>query len=41
MIVITQGERIVNGTWWVITTAITSYLFYGVYNTVEVILRWR
>lgn len=39
MIVITYGEKVVNAVWWVITFAITSYLFYGVYNTFEVITR--
>jgi len=39
MIVITYGERITNAVWWVITSAITLYLFYGVYNTFEVITR--
>lgn len=37
--VITYGEKVVNSVWWVITSAITLYLFYGVYNTFEVITR--
>lgn len=37
--VITYGEKVSNAIWWVITFAITTYLFYGVYNTFEVITR--
>jgi hypothetical protein len=38
MFVTTFGETVSNAVWWVITSAITLYLFYGVYNTIEVIL---
>ncbi len=39
MIVITYGEKISNAVWWVITSTITTYLFYGVYNTFLVVTR--
>jgi hypothetical protein len=39
MIIITYGEKVVNAVWWVITSVITLYLLYGVYNTFEVITR--
>ena len=39
MIAVTYGERISNTVWWFITSAITIYLFYGVYNTFLVVTR--
>ncbi len=39
MIVITYGEKVSNGFWWVVTSTITLYLFYGVYNTISVVAR--
>lgn len=39
MIAITYGEKLWNAIWWVITSAITTYLFYGVYNTFLVVTR--
>jgi hypothetical protein len=37
MIVITSGERVSNAVLWVFTATLTLYLFYGIYNTIEVI----
>jgi hypothetical protein len=39
MIVITYREKLTNAIGWVFTASITLYLFYGVYNTFEVITR--
>ena len=39
MIVITYGEKVTNAFWWVVTSAITLYLFYGIYNTILVVTR--
>ena len=38
MFVLTSGEKLSNAVWWMITSTITSYLFYGIYNTVVVII---
>jgi len=37
--VITFEEKISLAFWWVVTFAITTYLFLGIINTLEVILR--
>jgi hypothetical protein len=39
MFVLSSGERISNAVWWVFTATVTLYLFYGVYNTIEVMTR--
>ena len=39
MIIVTNRERLSNSLGWVFTSVVTLYLFYGVYNTFQVVTR--